>query len=65
MSGFSRQNKLAIIHALRQLRRQRRGSGERLTYQDIEKVIWGLPESRRERFFNYINEKISSWQGKK
>lgn len=65
MQGFSHNNKLAVIHALRQLRRQKRSSGERLTYQDIEKAIWDLPVSRREKFFNYINEKISSWQGKK
>jgi hypothetical protein len=65
MSGFSRQKKLAIIQSLRRLRRQRRLSNERLTFQDVESVVWGLPQSRLERFFGYVNRKISAWQGKR
>ncbi len=65
MAGFSRQDKLAIIFALRRMRRAKRMKSESITFHDVEQVIWNLTPTRFARFISYINNKISQWQGKK
>lgn len=64
MLGFSRQRKMSLISELRRLRREKRLKGERVTFRDIEVMIWDLPPSRAERFFSYVNELLTRFQGK-
>lgn len=59
--GFSHRRKHEIIMGLRKLRRVKRNAGEKLTFRDIEELIWNLPPSLVER----VNVRISEWQGKK
>jgi hypothetical protein len=59
--GFSYKQKREIILDLRKLRRVRRQINERLTFNDVEELIWNLPPS----FFTRLNERISNWQRKK
>jgi len=59
--GFSFSQRRDIINRLRKLRRLKRNTQERLTFQDVEQLIWNLPPSLVER----INERITKWQGKK
>jgi hypothetical protein len=59
--GFSYKRKREIILGLRKLRRVKRNAGEKLTFRDVEELIWNLPPSLVER----LNERISEWQGKK
>jgi hypothetical protein len=59
--GFSYKRKREIILGLRKLRRVKRNANERITFKDVEDLIWNLPPSLVER----VNERISEWQGKK
>ena len=59
--GFSFSQRRDIILRLRKLRKDKRVSKERLTFQDVEQLVWSLPPSRIERFHDWI----SNWQGKK
>jgi hypothetical protein len=64
MLGFSKARKMSLIAALRRLRKEKRLKGERLTFQDVESMIWDLPPSRFERVIQYINESLTKFQGK-
>jgi hypothetical protein len=59
--GFGYKQKREIILGLRKLRRVKRNANERLTFKDVEDLIWNLPPSLIER----VNDRISEWQGKK
>lgn len=64
MPGFNQKQKREIVFALRRLRRGKRVAGERLTYHDIENLIWGLPPTFLERFFSNLHKKLSRLQQK-
>jgi hypothetical protein len=59
--GFGYKQKREIIMGLRRLRRVKRDAKERLTFKDVEELIWNLPPS----FIERLNERISKWQVKK
>lgn len=61
MAGFSYKQKRDIVLRLRKLRRERRNAASKLTYRDVEELIWDLPMSMLDRF----TERISKWQDKK
>ena len=59
--GFGYKQKREIIMELRKLRRVKRDAKERLTFKDVEELVWNLPPS----FIERVNERLSVWQGKK
>ena len=59
--GFGYKQKREIILGLRKLRRVKRNANERITFKDVEDLIWNLPPSLIER----VNDRISKWQEKK
>ena len=61
MVGFDYKQKRDIVLRLRKLRRDKRNSSSKLTYRDIEELVWNLPPSFMER----LTDRISKWQGKK
>jgi hypothetical protein len=60
LMGFSQKEKRYIVRALRSLRRVKRSKNERVTFQEIEQLIWSLEPSRLDRLHAWF----SKFQGK-
>ena len=57
--GYSFNQKRELVNALRKLRRDKRNKHERLTFQDVQNLVWDLPPTKFERFIDNFQKLLS------